>query len=268
MDKIIDENFLITLLLSYFRVSTFLFMFPFFGSNYIPLNVRLFLTFSIAFAIISFIEIKPMEVKTFTEFILYAINESLFGFITSLILRLILDALLIAGEIIALHTGLGFLQMFIPGQPQMSLFAGFFFLYGTLIFLAIGGAEVVILALAESFINLPIGSFNLFSLDPEVFLNFFYESFNLGVKVSLPVFLGVKVSLPVFLSALILNLILAVVNRFIPQMNVFMVGLPLQVLVGLTVLLFALPIITITISDHLLDYFEILTSFIKELKKS
>ena len=258
MDKIIDENFLITLLLSYFRVSTFLFMFPFFGSNYIPLNVRLFLTFSIAFAIISFIEIKPMEVKTFTEFILYAINESLFGFITSLILRLILDALLIAGEIIALHTGLGFLQMFIPGQPQMSLFAGFFFLYGTLIFLAIGGAEVVILALAESFINLPIGSFNLFSLDPEVFLNFFYESFNLGVKVSLPV----------FLSALILNLILAVVNRFIPQMNVFMVGLPLQVLVGLTVLLFALPIITITISDHLLDYFEILTSFIKELKKS
>jgi len=258
MDKIIDENFLITLLLSYFRVSTFLFMFPFFGSNYIPLNVRLFLTFSIAFAIISFIEIKPMEVKTFTEFILYAINESLFGFITSLILRLILDALLIAGEIIALHTGLGFLQMFIPGQPQMSLFAGFFFLYGTLIFLAIGGAEVVILALAESFINLPIGSFNLFSLDPEVFLNFFYESFNLGVKVSLPV----------FLSALILNLILAIVNRFIPQMNVFMVGLPLQVLVGLTVLLFALPIITITISDHLLDYFEILTSFIKELKKS
>ncbi|RUM32597.1 MAG: flagellar biosynthetic protein FliR [Aquifex sp.] len=258
MDKIIDENFLITLLLSYFRVAVFLFMFPFFGSNYIPLNVRLFLTFSIAFAIISFIEIKPIEVKTFMEFILYAINESLFGFITSLILRLILDALLIAGEIIALHTGLGFLQMFIPGQPQMSLFAGFFFLYGTLIFLTIGGAEVIILALGESFINLPIGSFNLFSLDPEVFLNFFYESFNLGVKVSLPV----------FLSALILNLILAVVNRFIPQMNVFMVGLPLQVLVGFTVLLIALPIITITISDHLLDYFEILASFIRELKKS
>ncbi|HID66497.1 MAG TPA: flagellar biosynthesis protein FliR, partial [Aquificaceae bacterium] len=150
MDKIIDENFLITLLLSYFRVTTFLFMFPFFGSNYIPLNVRLFLTFSIAFAIISFIEIKPIEVKTFTEFILHAISESLFGFTAGFILRLILDALLIAGEIIALHTGLGFLQMFIPGQPQMSLLAGFFFLYGTLIFLAMGGAEVIILSLGES----------------------------------------------------------------------------------------------------------------------
>ncbi|GAB6065669.1 flagellar biosynthetic protein FliR [Aquifex pyrophilus] len=253
--EFLREEFLLTLLLSYFRVVSFFSLFPFFSSNYVPLNVRLYLSFAVSFIALSFFDIKTVSVNTFEEFILKALNEFLFGFTAGLILRFFIEALAIAGEIIALHTGLGFLQLFLPGQAPMSLFGAFFYLYGILLFLSVGGAEIVLLALSESFKKVPIGSFNLFFLNPEVFLEFFYESFKLGVKVSLPV----------LLSALILNLILAVVNRFIPQMNVFMVGLPLQVLVGLIVLLLSLPVITLVIVNHLYDFLKVFELFIKQL---
>ncbi|WP_461832705.1 flagellar biosynthetic protein FliR [Aquifex sp.] len=254
--EFLREDVLFTLLLSYFRAISFFSLFPFFSSNYVPLNVRLYLSFAVSFITLSFFDIKTVNISTFGEFILFAINEFLFGFTAGLILRLFIEALAIAGEIIALHTGLGFLQLFLPGRAPMSLFGVFFYLYGILLFLSVGGAEVILIGLSESFKSLPVGSFNLFSLNPDVFLEFFYESFKLGVKVSLPV----------LLSSLILNLILAVVNRFIPQMNVFMVGLPLQVLVGLILLLLSLPVMTIVIVNHLRDFFEILEIFIKQLE--
>ncbi len=245
MDKITDENFLLTLLLLYFRVLLLFFMLPFFGSPFIPVRVKLLLAFSFTFvALLNNPQIEPVTINTFGEFVLKALGELSFGFLASLILRFIFEALIVAGELVAIHTGLGFLQMFLPGQQQMSLMAGFFSIYGTVLFLSIGGAEVMLIALSDSVKNIPPGSFDIFSINPEVYLRFFFESFNLGVKLSLPV----------LITALLLNIVLAVVNRFIPQMNVFMVGLPLQVAVGLIVLLLSLPIITLTLSEHFREF--------------
>lgn len=252
MDKIANESFLLTLLLIYFRVVVFVFMLPFFGSLYIPNRIKLFLSFSLSFVILSFSEIEPVKVETFYEFLSFALNEFLFGFVSAFILRFIFEAVVIAGEIVAVHSGLGFLQMFLPGQVQMTVFSGFFSIYATVLFLSLGGAEILILAISESIKKLPVGSFNLFSLNPEVYLNFFYESFNLGVKVSLPV----------LITALLFNIVLAVVNRFIPQMNVFMVGLPVQVFLGLLVLILSLPVITYVLSEHFSEFINFFVKFV------
>ena len=245
MDKITNESFLLTLLLLYFRVVLLFFMVPFFGSPFIPVRIRLLLALSFSFVVLlNNPQVEPITISTFEEFILKAISELTFGFLASLILRLVFEALVVAGEIIAVHSGLGFLQIFLPGQQQVSLLAGFFSIYGTVLFLSVGGAEIVLIALSDSLKNFPPGSFNIFSLKPEMYLQFFYESFSLGVKLSMPV----------LITALLLNVVLAVVNRFIPQMNVFMVGLPLQVVVGLIVLILSLPVITLSISEHLREF--------------
>jgi len=245
MDKITNESFLLTLLLLYFRVVLLFFMVPFFGSPFIPVRIKLLLALSFSFVVLlNNPQVEPITISTFEEFILKAISELTFGFLASLILRLVFEALVVAGEIIAVHSGLGFLQIFLPGQQQMSLLAGFFSIYGTVLFLSVGGAEIVLIALSDSLKNFPPGSFNIFSLNPELYLQFFYESFSLGVKLSMPV----------LITALLLNVVLAVVNRFIPQMNVFMVGLPLQVIVGLIVLILSLPVITLSISEHLREF--------------
>lgn len=63
-----------------------------------------------------------------------------------------------------------------------------------------------------------------------------------------------KVALPVMVVMLLFNLILALVNRFIPQINVFIVGLPIQIFIGLWVLILSMPVILWAFSSHTREY--------------
>ncbi len=107
-----------------------------------------------------------------------------------------------------------------------------------------GGPEIVFLSLANSLSKVPLGAFDLYSKNPDVFLKLFYESFNLAFRISLPI----------VLSMLLLNLTLAIVNRFIPQIYVFIVGLPLQVFLGFALLVVFFPLISYLLSSHLKEY--------------
>ncbi len=240
--------FLINLFLIYLRVLAFVIMVPAFGTFFIPGFVRIYLSFALALSIIVFNPVEPLEVPTVSKLISLALSEILFGFTAGFFLRMIFEAVFVAGEIIAIHSGLGFLMMFLPQQPQTTVIAGFSTLLGSTLFLTLGGAEAVFIGLSSSLTSLPLGSFDLFSIRGEALLELFYKSFSTGVKMALPV----------LVAALLTNIILAVVNRFIPQINVFMVGLPLQIMVGLMIFMLSLPVIGIVLTSymrgHILDF--------------
>lgn len=241
---LLDTQTVITLMLLALRVFSFVLMIPAFGTFFIPGFVRVYLSLGIAFSLLFLEEVRPVETTSLLEIASLAVQEVLFGFTAGLLLRLLFDAVFIAGEIVAVHTGLGFLTMFLPQQPQATVMAGFSTLISSTLFLTLGGAEAVFLGLVRSLERVPVGGFDLYSLDGEVFLRFFYESFSMGVKVALPV----------LIAALLTNVILAVVNRFIPQINVFMVGLPLQIAVGLTVFMLSLPVVGLILTDYMRDH--------------
>ncbi len=250
---VLDIDALLTLLLVYLRMFSFLLMVPIFGREFIPVNVKLFLTMALSFSVFLLGDVKTIQYSSFYQFLAYAISEISLGFVTGLILRFIFDAIYIAGEIIATSMGLGFLMMFLPQQPQTTVMAGFSLMMGTAIFLSLGGAEILLVGFMDSFKTLPPGGFNIFSINPDVFLNLFYASFSLGVKLSLPV----------LIASLLTNVILAVVNRFIPQINVFMVGLPVQLMVGFFVFILSLPILGLVVANHMREYIFDVISFLK-----
>ncbi|MDQ7038360.1 MAG: flagellar biosynthetic protein FliR [Aquificota bacterium] len=245
---VLDVHTVLTVSLIALRVFSFVVLVPAFGTFFIPGSVRVFLSLGLAFSLMFLVKVDPVNTTSLPEILAMALQEVLFGFTAGFLLRLLFDAVLVAGEIIAVHTGLGFLTMFLPQQPQATVMAGFSTLLASTLFLTLGGAETVFLGLAESLKRVPPGSFDLYSLDGEVFLKFFYESFSMGVKIALPV----------LIAALLTNVILAVVNRFIPQINVFMVGLPLQIAVGLVVFALSLPVMGFVLAsymrDHILDF--------------
>jgi flagellar biosynthetic protein FliR len=244
----LDTNSLLTILLVFLRVFSFVFMVPLFGTFFLPNFVRTYLAFALGVSIFMFADIEPIEISSSLTFVKLALQEIIFGFLSGFFLRLLFDTVFVAGEIIAVNTGLGFLMMFLPQQPQTTVLAGFSTLLASTLFLAVGGAEAVYIGLLKSFESTPIGSFDIYSLNGKVFLTLFYKSFSLGVKLALPV----------LIVALLTNIILAVINRFIPQINVFMVGLPLQIMVGLTVLMLALPVLGLVvisyIREHILNF--------------
>ncbi len=239
-----DVESLITVFLIFLRVFFFLFMIPFFGTFFLPTVVRIYFSFAIAFSFLLMETVEPVRVDSSFQLVEIALKEALFGFTAGFILRLIFDAITVAGEIIAVHAGLGFLMMFLPQQPQTTVLAGFSVLLGSALFLSLGGAETVYIGILKSLETVPPGYFDLYSLSGEKIISFFYSSFALGVKVALPV----------LIASLLTNIILAVVNRFIPQINVFMVGLPLQIMVGLIVFALSLPVIGIVLTSHMREY--------------
>ncbi len=238
---VLDVHTVITLMLLTLRVFSFVVLVPAFGTFFIPGFLRVYLSLGIAFSLLFLTDLEPVRTTSLPEIISLAIKEVLFGFTAGLLLRLLFDAVFIAGEIIAVQTGLGFLTMFLPQQPQTTVMAGFSTLLASTLFLTLGGAEAVFLGLAESIRRVPPGSFDLYSLNGDLFLRFFYESFSMGVKIALPV----------LIATLLTNVILAVVNRFIPQINVFMVGLPLQIAVGLVVFMLSLPAVGLVLTSYM-----------------
>jgi len=240
----LDINSLLTIFLVYMRDVSFLIMVPIFGKEFIPNTFKLFLSTAIGFTLFLYSDIKPLEFPTTAHFFLALLKEFLFGFTAGLMLRLLFDAMQMAGEFISVNMGLGLATIFNPQQPQTTVLSFFFSLLATLIFLSLGGVEIALLAMGKSFERIPPGAFSLYSINSEFFLNFFYESFLLAFKVSLPV----------IVVMLLFNLILALVNRFIPQINVFIVGLPIQIFIGLWVLILSMPVILWAFSSHTREY--------------
>lgn len=239
-----DVNTLLTLFLVYVRIVSFLILVPVFGREFMPNTFKLFLSTAIGFAVFTYSDIKPLEVSNTFDLFLLVLSEFLFGFTAGLMLRLLFDTMQMAGEFISLNMGLGLATVFNPQQPQTTVMAFFFSLFATLLFLSLGGAEITLLSLGKSFERFPPGTFNLYEINPELFLKFFYESFLLAFKVAFPI----------IVVMLIFNLVLALINRFIPQINVFIVGLPIQVFLGLIVLFISLPLMFWIFTSHVRDY--------------
>ena len=240
----IDENALLTILLMFLRVFSFISMVPIFGTFTLPPFVRTYFAFALSASLLMFIQIEPVRVETFPQFLKFALAEAAFGFTAGFFLRMLFEAVFVAGEIVAVSSGLGFLMMFLPQQPQTTVLAGFSTMLASTLFLTMGGAEALYVGLAESFKNLPVGSFNIYSLDGGEMLKLFYRSFAMGVKLALPV----------LIASILTNVILALVNRFIPQINVFMVGLPLQVIIGLVVFMLSLPVLGLVLASYMKEY--------------
>lgn len=239
-----DVNTLLTLFLMYLRVVFFLLLVPFFGKEFLPNTFKLFLATAVSFALFLYQGMEPVEFPTTAHYIGAMVREALFGFTAGLMLRLIFDALQVAGEFISVNMGLGLATVFLPQQPQTTVMGVFFTLMGSLLFIAVGGPEVVMLALAKSFEVYPPGAFSIYDLNPDYFLSFFYHSFGLAFKVALPI----------IVVMLLFNLILALINRFIPQINVFIVGLPFQIFLGLGVLIAIFPLLYILLSSYLREH--------------
>jgi flagellar biosynthesis protein FliR len=137
-----------------------------------------------------------------------------------------------AGEVIGLQMGLNFAGFFDPATATQTTATSRFF--GTIVawlFIVINGHLLVIAALAQSFQAFPVG--------PEPFA--FLRAVQPQVWGSEVFTLGLWIALPLVSMLLFVNLVLGVISRVAPQMNVFSIGFPITLGVGLLGVLFTLP---------------------------
>jgi flagellar biosynthetic protein FliR len=154
------------------------------------------------------------------------------GVAMGLTIRIIFVAIEMSGELVGLQMGLGFATFFNPQTKGFTPVVGQFLgILAALTFLALDGHLQIIAVLAESFSTLPITG------DP-LAANGFKLFVDLGSKIFSA---GLLLSLPPMAALLMTNLTLGILTRAAPQLNIFAVGFPITLAIGMITLALSLP---------------------------
>ena len=246
-------SWLATLLWPFMRIGAMFAAVPIFSSRSVPVRIRVLLAFFISWMLIPVIPAPPSVELISAQALLISIHQVLIGVAMGFILQLVFAAFVIAGQSIAMAMGLGFASMIDPQNGmQVPVISQTFLIMATLIFLSLNGHLVLIEVLANSFQNLPVGM-----LVPS--RDGLWQLVTWGSNMFAG---GMLIALPAVAALLLVNLAFGVTTRAAPQLNIFAVGFPVMIMVGLAFLILTLPTITTHLSRLLLQAFDLIESFL------
>lgn len=198
--------------------------FPLLNTSMVPLNIRVLLVVAFSLYIASLTDIKvSLEGLSVVALTLNILKELLIGFLLGLLVNIFITAFSYAAEIISFFMGITIANMFDPTFGQISVLDKLFILIFYLIFFISGVYQIFLAGIVASFELFPVYSF---SFNDGVFLYILKKSSQLFI-------LAFKLAFPFLLVLFITNVVLALINRLIPQIMVFIVGLPLQIFLGI-----------------------------------
>jgi flagellar biosynthetic protein FliR len=207
---------------------------PVFSQRSVPMRVKVALAFFIALA--SQASLPPMPVIPLDSPLAWIVvlQQVLIGVSLGFAVRVVFAAVEFAGEIIGLQMGLNFAGFFDPVTASQGTASGRFF--GTMVaflFIIINGHLAIIVALIKSFSAFPVG--------PEPFA--FLRAVQPQVWGAEVFAIGLWIALPLVGMLLFVNLVLGVISRVAPQINIFAIGFPITLGVGLVGMLLTLPLL-------------------------
>ncbi len=221
--------------LVFVRVGAIVMLLPGIGETVVPPRVRLAFAFLLSLAMTPLVaHTLPGLPDTVGGLGAWVLREVIVGLLIGAILRSMMAALAVAGEIVSLQTTLSFAQTAAPLQAQPgSTLASFLGLVGVTLVFATG--------LHQMFIGAIVQSYDLFAPAKRLLVG---DAGELAIRtVSQAFAVGVQLAAPVMVFALVFNIATGLVGRVMPQFQVFFAATPLTVLLGLSV--FALSLGTV-----------------------
>jgi flagellar biosynthetic protein FliR len=204
---------------------------PVFSSRLVPMTVRTSLV--IIFTVVLFPAARSAAGdRAITP--AAVLGEMLVGFAIGVGAALLIGAMEVAGDYIAVQIGLSGAALLDPMSNQQSAVLGTFLqLFAVTLLLSVGGHLLMLEAVSESTQRIPLGS----ALTTDQGL---MELVNQGASLFA---LGLRFAAPVIAVALVANVALAVLSRAAPQLNILQLAFPVQILAGLATLIAAIPIL-------------------------
>ena len=231
------------LFLIFARVGAFLLLMPTIGEAYISPRIRLGLALGITLVIAPVaLPLVPPEPPSGMGLALLVMGEVLVGLFLGQIMRVFMAGLSTAGTIIAFQTGFSNALLFNPAMSdQGALPAVFLTLLGTLLVLVTDTHHLMLMALVDSYRLFEPGMAPM----PADMLEM------LARKVADSFLLGIQLSAPFIVVITLFNVLLGVLSRLMPQLQIFFLALPAQIMLGLGVFLVTLPAMMMWFLDSL-----------------
>jgi flagellar biosynthetic protein FliR len=218
---------------------------PNFGTFSMPRQVRVVLAVAISLLITPvFLGASLPMVDSTLEFGRLLVNELLIGLLLGLGINILFSGIQVAGQIISQLSGLSLADVFNPGfDEEISVFAQLYYFLTVAVFVAVGGHRIVTQSLLETFTTMPPGHAALGSNFVEVITGIMSQAFVLGIRAAAPL-----------LTALLLaNLVLGLISRTLPQINVIAVGFGVNSLLTLGLMFLSIGAAVWVFQDPTLD---------------
>lgn len=208
---------------------------PILSNPGLPVRIRVGLAIMITLVVAPTLGSPPSTDPGSLAGLLILAQQIIIGLALGFAVRLVFVAVEMAGELAGLQMGLGYATFFDPQNASRTPVVGQFLgLVATLAFLAADGHLQMIYLLSRSFSTLPIGAASLEAPTFMTLTNWGAEIFRFGVLLAMPI----------LAALLIANLALGVLTRAAPQLNLFAVGFPLTLALGLLMLSLTFPFFT------------------------
>lgn len=216
-------------LLVFVRIGTAIMVVPGIGDSYVPDNVRLLFAVALSFAVFPLLtHFVPSPLPGMMMLFFLILMECVIGLFIGTVARALMTAMDTAGMVISTQSGLANAQVFNPSLAmQGSLMGAFMSMTGVVLLFATDLHHLVLLGVFESYQLFPMGNVPEAGSMAELISRAVTHSFMIGIKIGLPF----------LMITLILYTAMGVLSRIMPQIQVFILVLPAQILISMLVLM-------------------------------
>ena len=210
------------------RIASFIFVCPFFGGRQAPNQVKIGFGLLLTFLIYGAVPYEPPNYNTVIGYTVIVLKEVMAGFLLGYSVQLSTLIVNFAGTIVDMQIGLSMVNLFDPNTNESVTITGTFYSQVMTMMLILSGMYHFILrALVDSFSLIPI---NGIVINPDRMLETMIAFLRNYVVI------GFRIALPIFIITFITNVILGILAKVSPQMNMFSVGIQIKIIIGLSVM--------------------------------
>jgi flagellar biosynthetic protein FliR len=216
------------------RMTSFFVTAPMFGGTSFPLQAKIGLAVLVS-VLILFVTgpISAAVPDNLVQALMLVASEVAFGLTLGYATSLVFAGVQLGGMLMGYQMGFAVANVLDPvSNQQVSILGQFLFLFALLYFLVMDAHLILIKGMADSFAIAPAGSFAVSQMSVAWILDIFGRMFWLGLKLAMPI-VG---------AIFLVDVSLGIIAKTVPQMNVFIVGLPLKSLLGMFLLGLAFPL--------------------------
>lgn len=231
-DLTVDQ--ILCLLLAFIRVATIVAVLPIIGSRGTPLTVKAGISIILTIIMFPLLSVRVLEIPTgVLSFAVVAAKEVFVGLTLGFAAGLIFAIVQYGAYLVDQEMSFTFAETFDPMTEQSTTpIAQLFAVVFSVMFLILGGHRMLITAMAKAFEIIPVGSVKLSAGPLAVQLT----------RMTADIFsVGLRFTAPILITLIMTTTVLGIIARTAPQLNIFIVGLPLKIGMGFILIVVCLP---------------------------
>jgi flagellar biosynthesis protein FliR len=251
---VLDNTSVLLFMLILARTAAFFSVFPALGGPAVPMRIKAAAAGVLSILLYGAVPAPAVLPTATMAQLLLILRETLLGLMLGSLVHFVFMSAQFAGQAIGVQMGLAAASLFDPSTREtVSVSGRLYYLLALLLFLTLNLHHHFLAGLGRSFTVLPLGETGLAGSG-------FIRWAELSGQV---LFLALRLSMPVLASLLLLDLALGFLGRLVPQMNIFLVGFPLKIALGLMVLALGIkvagPLMIRAFESLLLDFHSLMS---------